>query len=61
MNVPERPKEVAEQFKHLFLTIDDGDLDEAIRRLEALHDRIGSDPELDRAIALIHRKRVLGR
>lgn len=61
MNVPERPKEIAERLKSLFLAIEEGDLDEASRCREELQDRIGSDPELDRANALIHRKRVLGR
>ena len=60
MNVPERPDEIAEQLKHMFLAIDEGDLDEALRCRQDLHDRIGSDPELDRASALIHRKQVLG-
>ena len=31
MNVPERPDEIAEQLKHLFLAIDEGNLDEASR------------------------------
>ena len=61
MNVPERPDEIAEQLKHLFLAIDEGNLDEASRYRDALQSLIGSDPELDRASALIHRKRVVGR
>ncbi len=61
MNVPERPDEIAEQLKHLFLSIDEGNLDRASRYRDALQSLIGSDPELDRASALIHRRRVLGR
>ncbi len=60
MNVPERPEEISERLRCLFLAIDEDRLDEASRCRDGLQRLIGSDPELDRASALIHRKRVLG-
>ena len=61
MNVPERPDEVAERLACLFAAIDEGNLDRASGLRDELQRLIGSDPVLDRASALIHRRRVLGR
>ena len=59
MNVPGRPDEISRQLADLFLAIDGGDLDEASRCRDDLEQEIGNDPALDRASALIHRRRVL--
>ena len=61
MGVSERPENVAKQLGSLFQAIDDGDIDAASRHRDHLQHLIGSDPDIARANALIHRRQVLGR
>lgn len=58
MGVPERPEEVKEKIKRLFLAISDGHLEKAKTELSRLHNEIGTDPELVKAGVLIRRQEI---
>lgn len=59
MGVSERPLEIKKEIQKLFEKIDDGDLKPAESLLAKLQIKIGSDPELVKAGALIRRKEIL--
>lgn len=58
MGVSERPEEIKEQIKHLFLMISDGNLEKAKSGLSKLQNEIGTDPELVKAGVLIRRQEI---
>ena len=60
MNVPARPVEVGDKLAKLFLTIEQGNLQEARRSLRELKGEIGVDPDLVKADVLIRRKEFVG-
>ena len=53
-----RPDEVDEDLRAISRIIGNGNLDEAEISIEKLEDKIGADPDLVRARAMIHHKRV---
>lgn len=61
MGVDERPKDIKRALKRLFLAIENGNIAEAYRQLKNLQAKIGSDPQLAKADAMIRRKEVLAR
>jgi predicted ATP-binding protein involved in virulence len=56
-----RPDEVAAKIHEVFLSISRGRLDEARKRISALKQSIGDDPELVKAEVLIKRKEIIGK
>lgn len=56
-----RPESVEADLHALFLAIDKNELSEAKKKIAALRDDIGDDPDLARADVLIRRKEVIGR
>lgn len=56
-----RPDEVQELFDQIFRNISDGALEEAEMNLRRLEKNVTYDPEITRAMALISRKRLLGK
>ena len=60
MNVPARPVEIQSELAKLFLTIEQGNLQEAMDILRELRDKIGADPDLVKADVLIRRKELAG-
>ncbi|NQU21500.1 MAG: AAA family ATPase [Candidatus Nealsonbacteria bacterium] len=61
MAVSERPQLVKTALRRLFRAIEDGNIEAATDRLEKLRGKIGSDPELAKADAMIRRKEILAR
>jgi predicted ATP-binding protein involved in virulence len=61
MNVPERPKEIKDNFEDLFRLIDRGKFSEARSKIDELGEKIGSDPALTKADVLIRRKETIGK
>ncbi|MEC4814450.1 MAG: AAA family ATPase [Scytonema sp. PMC 1069.18] len=62
MGVAERPQEIKEGLRDLFILIDQGNLDRAKQLRQNLADEIGEDdPEFVRADVLIRRKEILNR
>jgi predicted ATP-binding protein involved in virulence len=60
MSVSERHQEIKEEILNLFITIEEGDLNNAKKLLKNLADRIGyDDPELVKASVSIRRKEIL--
>lgn len=59
LGVDERPRRVKKALQKLFLAIEDGDIAGAYRQLEKLQAKIGSDPQLAKADAMIRRKEIL--
>ena len=56
-----RPTEVNEDLKLLFTRIGNGELDLAKKEINCLSGRIGDDPELAKAKALLKRKELIGK
>ena len=56
-----RPESVETDLHALFLAIDKNELSEAKKKIDALRNDIGDDPDLARADVLIRRKEVIGR
>jgi len=61
MGVPERPRLIKEKLSKLFLSINEGKLDEAKKKMTDLMQNIGYDPELVKAGTIIRRKEIIGR
>ncbi len=61
LDVAARPEEVRDQIRNLFDLIETRKLDEAKQQVASLRARLGDDPELVRADALIRRKEAIGR
>ncbi|MDM8552083.1 AAA family ATPase [Desulfobacterales bacterium HSG2] len=61
MGVPERPRLIKEELSKLFLSINEGKLDEAKKKMTDLMQNIGYDPELVKAETIIRRKEIIGR
>ena len=61
MGVSERPRLIKEELSELFLSIHEGKLDEAKKKMTDLMQNIGYDPELVKAGTIIRRKEIIGR
>jgi ABC-type multidrug transport system ATPase subunit len=61
LDVAVRPEEVRDQIRNLFDLIETRKLEGAKQQLASLRARLGDDPELVRADALIRRKEAIGR
>ncbi|MDJ0734978.1 MAG: AAA family ATPase [Nostocaceae cyanobacterium] len=60
MGVPARPEEIKHLLNHMFILIDEGNLDDARKLHQTIADRIGEDePELVKAGVSIRRKEIL--
>ena len=56
-----RPEQVDDRLHNIFLTIKDGELNNARQQIETLKQEIGEDPELVKAEVLIKRKEIIGK
>lgn len=56
-----RPDEVNLKLRHIFKTINSGDLKMAEKLIQELKEEIGEDPELVKARVLIRRREIIGR
>ena len=61
MAVSDRPQPIKTALRRLFRAIEDGNIEAATARLEKLRGKIGADPELAKADAMIRRKEILAR
>ena len=61
MDVSERPELVRAALSEIFLQISEGDLEQAQQSVTALMAKIGEDPELAKANAMILRKQLVGK
>ncbi len=56
-----RPKEVASELDQIFVAIHDKKLTQAQKQISALEEKIGDDPELVKARALVKRMELIGK
>ena len=61
LDAPDRPPEIKDHLRRLFLLIDQGDLPAAKTLVAALQGRIHADPDLTKADLLIRRKEALAK
>ena len=61
MESTERPEFVQAALAEIFLQIQEGNIERAEQEIGVLMEKIGQDPELARADAMIRRKQLIGR